>query len=84
MRTAGLVAHFGKLPQKLLEDLPHGMVIDHIPILMRLKQPPQHIIRHTPNQRRELLELRHSFISSYLASRIVKLGHSALLCKEFR
>ncbi len=29
MLPAGLVAHFGKLPQKLLEDLPHGMVIHH-------------------------------------------------------
>ena len=42
MLPAGQVAHFGELPQKLLEDLPHGMVI-----------------RHTPNQRREFLELRH-------------------------
>ena len=30
MLPAGLVAHFGELPQKLLEDLPHGMVIHHI------------------------------------------------------
>ena len=30
MLPAGLVAHFGELHQKLLEDLPHGMVIHHI------------------------------------------------------
>ena len=30
MLPAGLVTHFGELPQKLLEDLPHRMVIHHI------------------------------------------------------
>ena len=32
---------------------------DHIPILMRLKQAPQHIISYVPNKRRKSLEVRH-------------------------
>jgi len=40
---------------------------DHIPLLMRLEQAPQHIISQTPIQRRQFLELRHSEVFICLA-----------------
>jgi len=66
MLPACLVAHFGKLPQKLLEDLPHGMVIHHIGMQVHrtelLNQQEQPVV---------LMQLLHRFIQLEILGDIV-------------